>query len=225
MDRFTLQYFFDPLCGWCYASAPSLAGLAEAYPDKLELMPTGLFADEAACDLTPEWAEYAWRNDQRIEQMTGQRFTSAYREQVLLRGGVRFDSGPANRVLTAMHGIDARLERPLLEAAQRARYVDGFDTARADVLARLAAEVAARAGLTVDADALARRIDSDAALADATAARIERAQHAMRQLGVSGVPQLLLTTGERGYVLNSASLYAGPTAAVSAVERVLQSGV
>lgn len=26
MNPFRLQYFFDPLCGWCYASAPALAG-------------------------------------------------------------------------------------------------------------------------------------------------------------------------------------------------------
>ncbi|WP_156437545.1 MULTISPECIES: DsbA family protein [Burkholderia] len=222
MNSFRLQYFFDPLCGWCYASAPALAGLDDAYPGVLELMPSGLFADEGARDLTPEWGEYAWRNDQRIEQMTGQRFTHAYREQVLLRGGVRFDSGPANRALTALRGVGARLERPLLEAIQLARYVDGLDTARADVLARVAADVAAKAGATVDADALARRIDSDAALAGSTAERIADTQRTMRQLGASGVPQLLLTVGERGYVLHGASLYGGAHAAVAAVERVLQ---
>ncbi len=122
MNPFRLQYFFDPLCGWCYASAPALAGLDAAHPGVLELMPSGLFADEGARELTPEWGEYAWRNDQRIEQMTGQRFTHAYREQVLRRGGVRFDSGPANRALSALRGVDARLERPLLEAIQLALY-------------------------------------------------------------------------------------------------------
>ncbi len=147
MNPFRLQYFFDPLCGWCYASAPALAGLDAAHPGVLELMPSGLFADEGARELTPEWGEYAWRNDQRIEQMTGQRFTHAYREQVLRRGGVRFDSGPANRALSALRGVDARLERPLLEAIQLARYVDGLDTARPDVLARIAAGVAAFAML------------------------------------------------------------------------------
>ncbi|AOJ04447.1 MULTISPECIES: DsbA family protein [Burkholderia] len=222
MNSFQLQYFFDPLCGWCYASAPALAGLDGAYPGVLELMPSGLFADEGARDLTSEWGEYAWRNDQRIEQATGQRFTHAYREQVLLRGGVRFDSGPANRVLTALRGVDARLERPLLEAIQLARYVDGLDTARADVLARVAADVAAKAGVAIDADELAHRIEGDAALASATAARIDGTQRAMRQLGASGVPQLLVTVGEHGYVLHGASLYGGAQAAAAAVERVLR---
>ena len=71
MNALKLYYFFDPLCGWCYASAPALAGLAEAFPDALTLMPSGLFSEENARDISPEWAAYAWRNDQRIEKMTG----------------------------------------------------------------------------------------------------------------------------------------------------------
>jgi hypothetical protein len=43
-----IQYFFDPLCGWCYASAPALGYLAQHYAEKLELMPSGLFSDEGA---------------------------------------------------------------------------------------------------------------------------------------------------------------------------------
>lgn len=40
-----LQYFFDPFCGWCYASAPALEGLAAKYPGQLSMMPSGLFFD------------------------------------------------------------------------------------------------------------------------------------------------------------------------------------
>ena len=28
-----LDYFFDPFCGWCYASAPALKAVAEAFPE------------------------------------------------------------------------------------------------------------------------------------------------------------------------------------------------
>jgi putative protein-disulfide isomerase len=27
-----LDYFFDPFCGWCYASAPALKAVAERFP-------------------------------------------------------------------------------------------------------------------------------------------------------------------------------------------------
>jgi putative protein-disulfide isomerase len=70
MQSAKLKYIFDPLCGWCYASAPALQALSEAYPDVLELMPSGLFSDAGARVMTPEWAHHAWSNDQRIEAMT-----------------------------------------------------------------------------------------------------------------------------------------------------------
>jgi putative protein-disulfide isomerase len=217
-DTLKLQYLFDPLCGWCYAAAPALAGLAEAYPDALELMPSGLFADEGARDLTPDFADYAWRNDQRIEQLTGQRFTETYRREVLQRAGVRFDSGPATRALTALRALDPALEYPLLQAIQLARYVDGLDTARADVLGRIAAQVAATAQHALDADELARRIDQDAALAAATAARTNGAQRLMQMLRVSGVPQLLVTRDGRSQLVQGEPLYRGPQALLALIE-------
>ncbi|WP_323120247.1 DsbA family protein [Burkholderia alba] len=221
MNTLKLQYFFDPLCGWCYAAAPALAGLAEAYPHALELMPSGLFAGEGARDLTPEWGDYAWRNDQRIEQLTGQRFTAAYRSALLQRDGVRFDSGPATLALTAIRALDAALERPLLQALQVSRYVEGLDTARPEVLGRIAARVAAEAGRTVDADEVAGRIAHDPALAAATDARVVDTRRRMQQLGTSGVPQLLLTFDDRGYVLQGANLYSGPQTLIAAVEQAL----
>ncbi|WDD92278.1 DsbA family protein [Burkholderia sp. FERM BP-3421] len=214
-----LQYFFDPLCGWCYAAAPALAGLAEAYPDALELMPSGLFADEGARDLTRDFADYAWRNDQRIEQLTGQRFTEAYRRDVLLRDGVRFDSGPATRALTALRELDPGLEHALLEAIQLARYVDGLDTARAEVLGQIAARVAAAAQRPLDAAALARRIDEDPALAAATAARTNDSQRMMQALRVSGVPQLLVTRNGRSQLLHGEPLYRGPQGLLALIEQ------
>jgi putative protein-disulfide isomerase len=221
MPTLKLQYFFDPLCGWCYAAAPALAGLADAYPDALELMPSGLFADDGARDLTPEWADYAWRNDQRIEQLTGQRFTETYRREVLLRDGVRFDSGPATRALTALRELDPALERPLLDAIQRARYVDGRDTARAEVLGQIGEAVAAEVGRTLAAGELVRRIDADPALAAATAARTHDTQRLMQRLGTSGVPQLLLVRDGRGHVFHGEPLYRGPQTLLALIERVL----
>jgi protein-disulfide isomerase-like protein with CxxC motif len=32
-----LDYFFDPFCGWCYASAPALKAVVEAFPEALTM--------------------------------------------------------------------------------------------------------------------------------------------------------------------------------------------
>ncbi|MFC7551706.1 hypothetical protein ACFQU7_04410 [Pseudoroseomonas wenyumeiae] len=45
--------------------------------------------------MTPDFAEYAWKNDQRIAQLTGQVFSEAYREKVLGNPAGRFDSTAA----------------------------------------------------------------------------------------------------------------------------------
>ena len=42
--RTTVTYLFDPLCGWCYGTSPSIQRLALQANIGLELVPTGLFA-------------------------------------------------------------------------------------------------------------------------------------------------------------------------------------
>ena len=48
----------------------------------VSLRPTGLFSDPGRV-MTPEFADYAWKTDQRIAELTGQTFAEAYRRQVL----------------------------------------------------------------------------------------------------------------------------------------------
>ena len=134
-----LQYFFDPLCGWCYASSPALNYLAQHYIEKLTLMPSGLFCDEGARHITAQWAEYALTNDRRIASLTGQPFSESYHQ--LLNSGARFDSTFMNRALTAFHEISPAAEAGLLRALQHARYVLGRDTAQSDVVEDRIADV------------------------------------------------------------------------------------
>ena len=202
-----LQYFFDPLCGWCYASAPALAGLAERHGSALRMMPIGLFMHPRPMATI---AEHAWQNDQRITALTGQRFSEAYRLQVLEAADGVFDSTPLTRALTALGDQDAALEPRFLHAAQLARYVDGVDTCRAEAVARIAVEVAHRAGLNLDTHEFAACLQDDHALAVATARRVALAQQAMRALPAAGVPQLLARIDGEPQVIAGQHLYGGP---------------
>ena len=89
--RTTVTYLFDPLCGWCYGASPAIQQLGQQEDIQLELAPTGLFAGGGR-SMDAAFADYAWSNDVRIAKLTGQRFTEAYRSQVLGRHGSRFDS-------------------------------------------------------------------------------------------------------------------------------------
>ena len=76
-------YLFDPLCGWCYGATPALEKIAKLEDIIIEMAPTGLFAGQGARPMDDRFAAFAWQNDQRIGQLTGQVFSQAYRDQVL----------------------------------------------------------------------------------------------------------------------------------------------
>jgi putative protein-disulfide isomerase len=181
-----ITYLFDPLCGWCYAAAPALGRLQGTPGLRITLAPSGLFAGQGARPMDAQFAAYAWSNDQRIEKLTGQPFTQAYRDNILGAVAGRFDSGPATLALTAVAQTAPGRELEALHALQRARYVDGRDTADAAVLA----DVLATLGLA-DASVLARA--PDATLHRAMAERVANAQALLRAVGARGVPQLVVT--------------------------------
>ncbi len=209
-----LQYFFDPFCGWCYASAPALAGLARTFAGRLELFPTGLFA---AGRPISSIADHAWRNDQRIAAMTGQVFSDDYRRKVLLAPDGVFDSGPATLALGALGVHDALLELQFLHAVQIARYVDGRDTSRVDEVAKVAVDVAARHGAPLEVEPFADRLRNDGALRERTLARMEAAQGRMARLNIQGAPQLVAIIDGKTSVLSGGALYQGPEPLLAAI--------
>jgi putative protein-disulfide isomerase len=183
MPTVTVTYLFDPLCGWCYAAAPALKFLQAQEGVEVVLAPTGLFAGAGARPMDAHFAAYAWANDQRIQQLTGQPFTQAYRDHILGAANGRFDSGPATLALTAVAQTAPERELDALHALQHARYVDGRDNSDAAVIA----EVLHTLGL---ADAAALALAPDAALRSRTAERVAQAQGMLRAVGARGVPQL-----------------------------------
>ena len=183
MPTATVTYLFDPLCGWCYAAAPALQYLQGVDGVDVVLAPTGLFAGAGARPMDAQFAAYAWANDQRIQQLTGQPFTQAYRDHILGAANGRFDSGPATLALTAVAQTAPERELDALHALQHARYVDGRDNTDLAVIA----EVLNALGLQA---AAARLREPDDALGAALLERVTAARATMQLLGAQGVPQL-----------------------------------
>ena len=86
---------FDSPYGWCYAAGPALERLDRLDDLVPKLAPAGLFAGEGARPTDAAFAAYAWHNDQRIERLTGQPFSEAYRHNVLGAQGGLLDPAPA----------------------------------------------------------------------------------------------------------------------------------
>ncbi|WP_286997862.1 MULTISPECIES: DsbA family protein [Comamonas] len=202
----TLHYIFDPLCGWCYGAGAVVAKLADLPGLQLKLWPCGMFSGAGARAMDDAFAAYAWANDQRIAQLTGQPFSELYRRQVLGDRQQRFDSGPLSLALAAVALTAPAHEVTALKSLQHARYVNGEDvTSTAHV-----AQCLQGLGLAQAAQCLR---DGGAALQAAHTARTQQAQHWLQQLGVRGVPAFMLEHDDgRGQLLPSALLFSDPDA-------------
>ncbi len=149
------------------------------------------------------FAAYAWENDQRISQMTGQPFSALYRENVLANHQQKFDSGPATRALTAVSLTEPTRESEALKAFQTARYVEGLDITSHTVLARILRSL----NLEKAAENTAL---SPADLYAATQDRAEQAQRWMQAFGVRGVPAFIAEPASERRIFASSSVYMAP---------------
>lgn len=195
----TVTYLFDPLCGWCYGASPMIHKLAQQTSLKLELAPTGLFAGVNGRAMDAEFAQYAWANDLRIAKMTGQRFTEPYRTQVLGKPG-RLDSITATLALTAVSLTEPQRELEALKLIQEARYVHGLDITSPSVVEQLLRD----SGLTAAADQLQANVTE---LRQANDARMQRAQRLLHIFGVTGVPTMVVTSGNDRRLLRGDALF------------------
>jgi len=197
--RTQLTYLFDPLCGWCYGASPLVQALGQHPGVELSLAPTGLFAG-AGRTMDAAFSAYAWSNDQRIQTLTGQRFTEAYRQQVLGRLGSAFDSTAATMALTAVAVTQASAEGEALKQLQEARYLQGRDTCDPAVVA----EVLRDMGQGAAAD---RLLAGDVEMQQTHHGRLQQARQLMQSLGAQGVPALVMDQGSGRRLLRGQLLY------------------
>ncbi|RMQ50262.1 putative DSBA-like thioredoxin protein [Pseudomonas cichorii] len=220
MASLKLHYLFDPLCGWCYASAPALERLAHEFPQALQLCPTGLFSGDGARAITPAFAMHARSNDQRIASLTGQLFSPGYFQRILGGANMRFDSMAMSRALTAVREIDATLEPVLFHRLQTERYVEGLDTSSPDIVARISVDLLRNEGHELSESEFATRLQHGKNLAKQTRQRIEDAQFLMDQAGASGVPLLLVEIDDSVHSFSGADLYAAPGDLIAKIEQI-----
>ncbi|MEO7032392.1 MAG: DsbA family protein [Polyangiaceae bacterium] len=198
----SVTVLYDPLCGWCYGATPALRCLHADSGVRLELAPTGLFSGDGARTMDAGLAEYAWANDQRIEQLSEQRFSKRYRDHVLGATGTRLDSGLATMALTAAALSGPSRELDALEAIQTARYVEGRDVTALGVLV----DILRKLGL----DAAATRLSgADSELVAEVESRTSTARRVLRAVGGRGVPTVVVGESPSQRLVASDYLY-GP---------------
>ncbi|QHQ34415.1 DsbA family protein [Algicella marina] len=206
----TLHYLFDPLCGWCYGASATIGALADQPDIDLQPHATGLFAGSGARPMK-SFAAQAWVNDQRIAALSGQKFTEAYRQNVLGADDASLDSTVATLAVTAVADTNPERVIDTLRAIQSARYVAGKDVTAAAVVADVLTDL----GL---ADAAARILSPDTGLADLVRRRTAQARSLMTTFQLQGVPALIAEAGGTRGALDASTLYSGPDAVRAALK-------
>ncbi|MGH1416216.1 MAG: DsbA family protein [Pelagimonas sp.] len=206
----TLQYLFDPLCGWCYGASGSIKALAKHPAIDLQPMATGLFAGTGARPMK-SFAAQAWAMDQRIGALSGQPFSEDYRTKVLGAEDALLDSTVATRAVTAVSASAPDRVIDALVAIQSARYYGGKDVTSAPVVAGLLTDL----GLT---EASARLVALDEALLQQVTTQTNAARDVMNAYGLQGVPSLIATINGELSILDASALYSGPDAILAALK-------
>lgn len=121
-----LIFSFDPLCGWCYGLMPAVAFVQSRRPDlAVAIALAGRFAGVGAqpyAELSDRLTCYA----QRIHTASGQSFGPAFFE-LARRPDVMADSGPPDRVISAVRGIAPARALMAAHAIQQVHFRDGRD--------------------------------------------------------------------------------------------------
>ncbi|TSJ90105.1 DsbA family protein [Chitinimonas sp. BJB300] len=175
-----LTLLFDPLCGWCYGAHSALAGIDAAFKPEWTLLPTGLFTKPQP--MSAEAAAYYWQNDQRIAELTGQIFSTRYRDQILGDHTAAFDSTTATQAWIRLSAAQPKQSLAALARIQALRYRDGMPH-DASTLAQIAAEFG------LDAETFEKEMHTG--WPDGAVAQMTQAQNLMQQYQLRGVPTLL----------------------------------
>ncbi|GAA3865429.1 DsbA family protein [Streptomyces lacrimifluminis] len=186
VEQTSLTYAFDAYCAWCYGFGPTLRTFAEdnAHRIRLGVLSAGLYTGARALPIAAHPHLSADRDT--ITRLTGVAFGTGY-DRALSRGTAVLDSAAAAVGLAVLRDQPGAGALDAAEAMQRAWFVDGRSLSDAEVYRDIAAEL----GLDTDAVTAAYR---------APAGRVKaRADfRALRRLGVTSYPTLLLDTAHGG---------------------------
>ena len=199
MNTTILHYLYDPLCGWCYGTAP----LVKAAREVLSVRPHGggMMTGARRQAVTPQLRDFVKPHDARIAQLSGQRFGQGYLDGLLCDTSAVFDSAPPTAAMLAAEAIAGRgLE--MLAQLQIAHYVEGRRIADRAVLV----DVAVALGL--DAETFAEALDRQSG--EAVQAHIDATRAFMAQVGAQGFPTFVLETREGFQIVDFAGYLGRP---------------
>lgn len=192
MEKPTLVYVYDALCGWCYGFSPVMKRLHETYRDQLnfDVLSGGMIMGNRVGPIG-QVAPYISRAYKQVEDRTGVTFGEGFLKNVLEPGTAVFSSEKPGIALTVF-----KAERPgeavsFAHDLQRAVYFDGRDLQADETYADLVQP---------------HGLDGAIFVENLNSFRFKQKTYAefqaVSRLGVTGFPTVLLLTPEKAYVLS-----------------------
>ena len=180
-----LYYVHDPMCSWCWAFRPVWTAIRARLPRGItsQRVLGGLAPDtrEPMPEAMRTYIQDTWRRIERAVPGT------AFNFEFWSRCRPRRSTYPACRAVIAAIAQSPHFEEPIIEAIQRAYYLEAQNPSDDETLIALAQAI------DLDRDRFARALNDAATKAD-----LLRQIEFSRTLGVRGFPSLILE-GEKGY--------------------------
>ena len=214
MPQTTLHYIYDPLCGWCYASAALVKTARDLFtkPDAgldFVLHGGGMMAGTARQLMSPQLSEFIRQHDARAAAMTGQPYGDAYTNGLLRDPTVLLDSEPPTTAILAVQAA-AKRGADMLVRVQKAHWVEGRRIAERAVLVELAADIG------VSREAFDDSFDSLSGAA--VQAHMNESRRLLERVGGQGFPTFVLERNGQLDMLDFARYLTQPDGWRAAIE-------
>ncbi|MCK9508372.1 MAG: DsbA family protein [Pigmentiphaga sp.] len=180
MSTLTLHYFYDPYCGWCYGAAPLIDTAASILPVRLHA--GGMLTGPDRKPLDPAMRSHIESSDQRIEELTGQPFSSLYRSRLLQQPDTVYQSEAPTTAILAAESLSGEA-LPMLHTLQHLHYVEG------ERINEMAILLKAAENLNLDPQLF--HIQYEALEGTPCMAHIDASRALLHQLGGRGFPTLV----------------------------------
>ncbi len=205
-EKFTIIY--DTYCGWCYGAAPIFDALVDTGTN-VEVLHRQLFQGPLAYRMSEGKGALVLKADARIQELTGQKFSQTYKQNVVLSDTEVLASHYTAQAAALVHEQGPRKEFALRQRLERARYIEGILASNRDavITALLAEGVSANTAAQIGTQALADKADLVA----------RKAENLMAQVGSQGVPTILRTEGGLITQIDHSAFYGRPAEIASLV--------
>jgi putative protein-disulfide isomerase len=212
MSTATLHYIYDPLCGWCYGSAPLVKAAREIGGLRFALHGGGMMAGSARQLASEGLRQFVMQHAARITGMTGQPFGEAYTDGLLRDHTAMLDSEPPTAAVLAAEAAAGR-GADMVAHMQKAHFIDGLALSDRAALATLAADL----GI----DRAAFDAEFSQALGSAVQAHMTESRRLLSRVGGQGFPTFALETARGVEMLDSARWLGKPAEWRKALEATL----